>query len=84
MAAWQWVLTSPGITSRPVQSMIRASGCAARNASASDADSVTSAMRLPATPTKPVKVLGLPSSAVIGRIVALEKRIAINSVVTLL
>ena len=75
---------SPGITSRPVQSMIRASGCAARNASASEADAVASAMRLPATPTKPVKVLGAPSSAVIGRIVALEKRIAINSVVTLL
>ena len=60
--------------------MIRASGCAARNASASEADAVTSAMRLPATPTKPVKVLGAPSSAVIGKALEKEARAILTAV----
>ena len=48
--------------------------------SASEADAVTSAMRLPATPTKPVKVLGAPSSAVIGKALEKEARAILTAV----
>jgi len=77
MAAWQWVFTSPGITSLPRQSNSRSPGCAARNSAAAVSDSVTSAMRLPSTPTQPAKVRGAFPAAVIGSTVAFEKRIAI-------
>jgi len=43
---WQWVFTSPGVTSLPRQSNSRSPGCAARNSAAAVSDSVTSAMRL--------------------------------------
>ena len=77
MAAWQWVFTSPGITSLPRQSNSRSPGCAARNSAAAVSDSVTSAIRLPSTPTQPAKVRGAFPTAVIGSTVAFEKRIAI-------
>lgn len=77
MAAWQWVFTSPGITSLPRQSISRSPGCAARNAAASASEAVASAMRSPSVPTQPVKVRGSPPEAVIGSTVAFEKSIGI-------
>ena len=78
MAAWQWVFTSPGMTSRPRQSISRRPGCAARNSAAADSSGDTSAMRSPATPTDPVKVYGPSAEEVIGSTVAFEKSVAIS------
>ena len=76
MAAWQCVLTSPGMTSRPRQSISRRPGCAARNCATAPSSEVTSAIRLPATPTDPVNVRA--PSPHMGSSVAFKKSVAIG------